>query len=53
MEKIPTLFLRYFENHKVVGISEELTDPDLANALKYGIYTVKFDGSCCALKEGE
>lgn len=26
MKKIPTLFKRTFENHKVVGITDEVTD---------------------------
>lgn len=29
MKKIPTLFKREYENHKVVGITPELSSPDL------------------------
>lgn len=54
MKKIPTLFKREFENHRVVKVLPEvteglewvLTDPDV-------IGTVKIDGSCCAVINGE
>lgn len=54
MKKIPTLFKREYENHKVVGITPELSSPDLQWVLDgEGDATVKFDGSCCAIIDGE
>ena len=52
MKKIPTLFVRTFENHKVVGISDEITE-GCKEAFLHGDATVKFDGSCCAIIGGE
>jgi len=53
MKKIPTLFTRKFENHKIVGITPEVT-PGMEWVLEgKGIATVKFDGSCCAIINGE
>lgn len=52
MKKIPTLFKREFENHKVVGITDEIT-PGCEDAFYHGIATVKIDGSCCAIIDGE
>jgi hypothetical protein len=53
MKKIPTLFERVYENHKIVDILPNVTvgmewvlDGD-------GIATVKCDGSCCAIINGE
>lgn len=51
MKKIPTLFKRVFENHKVVGITDEIT-PGCEDAFYHGIATVKYDGSCCAIING-
>lgn len=53
MKKIPTLFEREYENHKIVGIK-----PTIPDSLKWvidgeGIATVKHDGSCCAIINGE
>ena len=48
MKKIPTLFERVYENHKVVGITENIT-PGCEEAFKKGIATVKWDGSCTAV----
>ena len=48
MKKIPTLFKRIYENHKIVGIKDEIT-PGCERAFYQGIATVKFDGSCCAI----
>lgn len=48
MKKIPTLFVRKFENHKVVGITDEIT-PGCKEAFKNGIATIKYDGACCAI----
>ena len=53
MKKIPTLFERVYENHKVVDITSNVT-PGLEWVLEgEGIATVKFDGACCAIIDGE
>ena len=54
MKKIPTLFVREFSNHIVTktlnqitpGLEWVITDKDI-------IATVKWDGSCCAIINGE
>ena len=52
MKKIPTLFEREYENHKVVGIKPIVT-PGLEWVLNGdGYATVKLDGSCCAVFGG-
>ena len=51
MKKIPTLFVRKFEGHKIVDITDEIT-PGCEEAFLNGIATVKFDGSCCAIIDG-
>lgn len=53
MKKIPTLFEREYENHKVIGIK-----PNVTKGMEWvldgkGIATVKVDGSCCAVINGE
>lgn len=53
MKKIPTLFEREFENHRVVRISDKVT-PGMEWVLAgEGAATVKIDGSCCAIIGGE
>ncbi|MCI6409224.1 MAG: hypothetical protein MR797_05645 [Lachnospiraceae bacterium] len=52
MKKIPTLFERVYENHKIIGIKDIITS-GCEEAFKKGIATVKFDGSCCAIINGE
>lgn len=52
MKKIPTLFAREFANHRVVGIRDEIT-PGCEDAFLHGIATIKIDGSCCAIINGE
>lgn len=52
MKKIPTLFERVFENHKIVGITDKIT-PGCEEVFSHGIATVKLDGSCCAIIDGE
>ena len=52
MKKIPTLFERIYENHKIVGITDKIT-PGCEEAFLKGEATVKFDGSCCAVINGE
>lgn len=51
MKKIPTLFERVYENHKIVGIKPNIT-PGCEEAFLNGIATVKVDGSCCAIFDG-
>ena len=52
MKKIPTLFERIYENHKVVGITQNVT-PGMEWVLKgEGVATLKVDGSCCAIIGG-
>lgn len=52
MKKIPTLYKRIYENHKIVGITPEITE-GCEEALLHGIATEKTDGSCCAVINGE
>lgn len=53
MKKIPTLFIREYENHRVVNIIPEVTE-GLEWVLKgEGTPTVKIDGSCCAIIGGQ
>lgn len=53
MKKIPTLFIREFENHHVKKVYNKVT-PGLEWVLEgEGIATIKFDGSCCAIINGE
>lgn len=52
MKKIPTLFKREFENHKKVGITDEIT-PGCEDAFYHGKATIKIDGACCAIIDGE
>ena len=54
MKKIPTLFVREFENHKPVSIKPELTSESLRWVLDgEGTATEKVDGSCCAIIDGK
>ena len=52
MKKIPTLFTRVYENHKIVDILPEIT-PGCEEAFINGVATIKVDGSCCAVIDGE
>lgn len=53
MKKIPTLFERTYENHRVTGISDKV-HPGMEWVLDGdGIATIKIDGSCCAVIGGE
>lgn len=53
MKKIPTLFVREFENHGIKSISPELTSESLRWVLEgEGVATEKFDGACCAIING-
>lgn len=53
MKKIPTMFERVFENHKVVSTIEKFTDPSFEEVLKTGVPTLKIDGACCAVIDGK
>ena len=53
MKKIPTLFVREFDGHKIVNITPEFTSAVCEDAFLHGIATVKIDGSCCAILNGE
>lgn len=53
MKKIPTLFERTYKDHKVVGITDKVT-PGMEWVLNgEGTATLKIDGSCCAIINGE
>lgn len=53
MKKIPTLFEREFLNHHVVKTLNKVT-PGMEWVLEgYGTATIKIDGSCCAIINGE
>lgn len=53
MKKIPTLFERVYKNHRIVDIKPNVT-PGMEWVLRgEGIATVKIDGACCAIIEGE
>lgn len=52
MKKIPTLFTRVFENHKIVDILPEIT-PGCEEAFLNGKATIKVDGACCAIIDGK
>ena len=52
MKKIPTLFERIYDNHRIVGITD-----NVASGMEWvlngdGVATVKIDGSCCAIIDG-
>ena len=53
MKKIPTLFERVYEDHKIVDILPNVTQ-GMEWVLKgEGVATLKIDGSCCAIINGE
>lgn len=53
MKKIPTVFERMYWNHKVIGISDTFTSELSKKAFLEGEATLKWDGSCCAIIDGE
>lgn len=53
MKKIPTLFEREYNNHKVVGIKNIVTKGMEWVLDGKGTATVKIDGACCAIINGE
>lgn len=52
MKKIPTLFERIYDGHKIVDIKPNIT-PGCEDAFLHGDATIKIDGSCCAIINGE
>ena len=52
MKKIPTLFERVYDGHKIIDVLPNVTK-GCEDAFLYGKATVKFDGSCCAIINGE
>ena len=53
MKKIPTLFKREFENHRVVKVLPEVTEGLEWVLEDEDVYpTIKIDGSCCAIIDG-
>lgn len=52
MKKIPTLFERQYANHKVVGITDKVTEGMEWVLDGEGVATIKMDGSCCAIIGG-
>lgn len=52
MKKIPTLFIREYENHKVVRVTKKFTSDRCKEAFLWGEPTIKIDGSCCAIIDG-
>ena len=53
MKKIPTLFKREFEGHNIVNILPEVTEGMEWVLNGEGTATVKIDGACCAIINGE
>lgn len=53
MKKIPTLFERVYENHKVVDVLPKVTEGMEWVLAGEGTATTKIDGSCCAILNGE
>lgn len=53
MKKIPTLFVREYKDHKVVGITDNVTEGCEAVLEGKTIPTIKMDGACCAIINGE
>lgn len=52
MKKIPTLFRRLYEEHKIIGITPEIA-VGCEQAFLRGEATIKLDGSCCAIIDGK
>lgn len=52
MKKIPTLFERVYENNKIIDITDKIT-LGCEKAFLHGVATIKRDGSCCAIINGE
>ena len=53
MKKIPTLFQRVFDNHRIVEVLPEVPSELSWVLAGEGVATIKWDGSCCAIIGGE
>lgn len=53
MKKIPTMFKREFDGHKIVNILPEFESTACEFALKHGQPTLKIDGAACAVFDGK
>ena len=53
MKKIPTLFERAFDGHKIVGITPKVHEGMEWVLQGEGVATVKIDGACCAYFNGK
>ena len=53
MKKIPTLFVRVYENHRIAAVTRNVTEGCDWVIAGDGVATVKFDGSCCAVIDGK
>ena len=53
MKKIPTLFERRFSNREVIDIIPRVTKGCEWVLAGYGVATVKIDGACCSVINGE
>lgn len=52
MKKIPTVFVRVFEEHQPKEVLNEFTSEKCRVAFLQGVATVKWDGACCAMIDG-
>ena len=53
MKKIPSLFIREFENHNIINITDQVTNGCEWVINGEGIATEKYDGTCCMIKQGK
>lgn len=53
MKKIPTLFVREFEEHTVKKVLPEVMEGLEWVLAGEGIATIKYDGACCAIIDGK
>lgn len=53
MKKIPTLFNREFENHRIKTITPDVTPGCEWVLAGEGVATEKLDGTCCLFKDGK
>lgn len=52
MKKMPTLFIRKFENNRIIGVSDEVVEGCEWVLKGEGVPTQKLDGTCCLVKDG-
>lgn len=54
MKKIPTAFVRVFDDHhRIIEVKPLFTNEDCRKAVLYGVPTVKHDGAACSVINGE